>query len=115
MGLEHPQLEAWGAEYPKFMHGAKSAPKFIRKFVGVFPKSNNRDAFQEILQTNTAYTVNLHNPVALSARSILPSINDIALRFIPSSYWTILYDAMLPRLKQRFCLHASLIYVADAA
>ena len=70
-----PQLEAWRLSTPNFMHGTKSAPKFIRKFAGIPPeKITTRMHLRYRRPVGTASTVNLHSSIPSSATPMLPSI-----------------------------------------
>ena len=92
-----------GAEHPQRYARNKIIAKCYSKTCRAFLKNNDRNVFQQILQASIASTtVNLYLPIRPPASPLLPSINHKTLRCIPSSYWTILYDVMLPTLKRRF-------------
>ena len=84
-----PNLKSGGPSTPNFMQEKICARRYSKICRHVFRKKNQQGCISEDLADQTAYTINLHTPIPSSATPMLPSINRNALRFIPSSYWTI--------------------------
>ena len=104
--MEHPQLETWRVEHLQLCLCTEQNLRhrlFENVYLDIFSyKSQQKGCISGEPSDQCCICNKSAYPNTPSATPILPSNNHNTLRFIPSSYWTILYDVMLPKLKRRF-------------